>query len=59
MFCSLMFHRESMSLEEIGQAASSWLTDDDSFTEGDIISIVNHLGAANKLMMHDGVVHMI
>ena len=30
MFCSLMFHRESVSLEEIGQAASSWLTDDDS-----------------------------
>lgn len=49
MFCSLMFHRDSMSLEEIGQAASSWLSDDDSFKQGDVEIIVNHMQVSDRL----------
>lgn len=52
MFRSLMFHRESMSLEEIGQAASSWLSDDDSFEEGDVEIIVNHMQVSDMIDFH-------
>lgn len=59
IFCSLMYRRESMSMEEIEQAASSWPSADGVFSEGDIERIVTHMETANKLMIHDGLVHLI
>ena len=54
-----MYRRESMSMEEIEQAASSWPSTDEVFSKGDIEIIVTHMETANKLMIHDGMVHLI
>ena len=51
-----MYRRESISIEEVGQAASSWPLAKDAFSEGDVEKIVTHMQTANKLMIHDGVV---
>ena len=55
-----MFRRDSMSLEDIEQAASSWPSSADGvFADGDVETIVTHMETANKVMIHDGMVHLI
>jgi hypothetical protein len=57
-----MYRRETISMEEIEQAASSWgcgPSTEDVFSEGDVEKIVSHMETANKVMIHDGFVHLI
>jgi len=44
-----MFHREAISLDEIGKSAAAWLKDG-KFTLGDIELIVNHMQVKDVLL---------
>ena len=56
--CSLMLHRESISMEELAEVARSWLKDG-SFSRQDLDTVVQHMEKANKLMFHDDEIHLI
>jgi hypothetical protein len=53
-----MFHRESIPMDELCSSAASWL-EDGSFTRSDVENIVSHMQGINKLLVHDGEVHLI
>lgn len=54
----LMFHRDFISLEELNFATTAWL-EEHIFTEEEVKRIVEELQATNKLMINEGVVHLI
>ena len=55
-----MFRRDSMSVKDIQQAASSWPSSaDEGFADSDVETIMTHMETANKVMIHDGMVHLI
>ena len=55
---SLMFHRESISMDELAEAARSWLKDG-SFSRQDLDTVVQYMENSNKLMVHDNEIHLI
>jgi hypothetical protein len=57
-FPDLMFHRGSIPMDELCSSAASWL-EDGSFTRSDVENIVSHMQGINKLLVHDGEVHLI
>jgi hypothetical protein len=56
--CSLMLHRESISMEELAEVARSWLKDG-SFSRQDLDTVVQYMEKSNKLMVHDDEIHLI
>mmetsp|Transcript_7966 Transcript_7966/g.29120 ORF Transcript_7966/g.29120 Transcript_7966/m.29120 type:complete len:741 (-) Transcript_7966:407-2629(-) len=54
----LMFHRDFISLEELNFATTAWV-EEHIFTEEDVKRIVEELKATNKLMINEGLVHLI
>jgi hypothetical protein len=57
-FPDLMFHRDSIPMDELSIAAASWL-EDGSFTRTDVENIVSHMQKINKLLVAEGEVHLI
>ena len=57
-FPDLMFHRDSIPMDELSSAASSWL-EDGSFSRTDVENILSHMQKINKLLVADGEVHLI
>ena len=55
---NLMFHRDSIPMDELSSAAASWL-EDGSFTRTDVDNIVSHMQKINKLLVAEGEVHLI
>mmetsp|Transcript_7337 Transcript_7337/g.20197 ORF Transcript_7337/g.20197 Transcript_7337/m.20197 type:complete len:562 (+) Transcript_7337:679-2364(+) len=54
----LMLHRETILLQDLYQEASSWLSDGE-FSIGEIRTVLNHMQARDKLMIHNDTVHLI
>ena len=54
----LMFHRDSIPMDELSSAAASWL-EDGSFTRTDVENIVSHMQKINKVLVAEGEVHLI
>ena len=57
-FPDLMFHRESIRVEEVADAAADWLKDG-SFSSEDVDLCLGHMEKNDKVMIHDGEVHLI
>ena len=55
---NLMFHRDSIPMDELSSAAASWLVDG-SFTRIDVENIVSHMQKINKVLVAEGEVHLI
>ena len=54
----LMYHRDSIPMDELSSAAASWL-EDGSFTRIDVENIVSHMQKINKVLVAEGEVYLI